>query len=502
MPKNKKDNPSVPGVVHERQQKALTIVDDVYEGTLRLRKKRAVYLPQFPREPDDAYKDRAETSVLYNAFRRTVQGLVGMVFRNDPELDDDVPEDLLSHAENIDQAGRALEVFARDVFEHGLRDGHSHIFVDFQRIEGQFDNALEEERAGVRPYWVHIDKADVLSFRAERVQGEHILTQFVYRERVVRPDGDYAEQEVTRYRVYKLVRAASSEGIEREEGTAVAFEVFRRTDEKAHGAAESDDLQKVDEGVMDIGRIPLTTFYAARKGFMESDPPMLDLALENIKHFQVRSDRDTGIHVTNNPTPVFVGLEPDEITVGSNNGIAIPNPEGSANYLEASGTGLESARQELQDIETRMAALGLAMLQRETRAAETAEARRIEKSETDSNLATAARSLQDALIEALGFHAEWLGKEEAGTVSVNRDFEAQMLSPQMVQALVAMVDRQKLSLETMWEILERGEVLPEGFDREQEMDRLQAGGMDLLASATGPSPVPEDDGGEGGEEAA
>lgn len=494
MPEQK-DNPSVPGVVHKRQQEALQIVDDVYEGTLRLRKKRATYLPRFHREPEDAYKSRVGTAVLYNAFRRTVQGLVGMVFRNDPQADDDVPEEIGDHLTDVDQAGRALEVFARDVFEAGLRDGHSHIFVDFQRVERQPDNQLEEERLGLRPYWVHVHKGDVLSHRAERKGGEHILTQLVYRERVVAPEGDYAEQEVTRYRVYRLVSARAQEDLKRDTGRAVAFEVFQRNDDQASGAADSDDLERIEQGVMDIGRIPLATFYGNRTGFMESTPPMLDLALENIKHFQIRSDRDNGIHITNNPTLALIGVEADEVEVGSNMGLAIPNVEGDAKYIEAKGSGLSEAQQELQDIETRMAALGLAMLQRDTRAAETAEARRIEKSETDSNLATAARNLQDALVETLGYHAEWLDKEDGGTVAVNRDFEAQMLSPQMVQALVAMVDRGKLSLETLWEIMERGEVLPEGFDAEQEQERIGSGGLDLLADAmagaSGPPPPAE-----------
>jgi len=506
MADQKKDNPSVPGVVHKRQQTALTVVRDVYTGTMRLRGKKATYLPQFPREPNDAYRDRLKTAVLYNAFRRTVQGLVGMAFRKDPETDDEMPEEMDAHTENIDQAGRALDVFARDVFEHGLRDGHSHIFVDFQKVDGEFDNQLEEERAGVRPYWVNVLKEDVLSFRAERIQGEHLLTQFVYRETVVTPDGEYAEAEITRYRVYRLQPADKIDGLDRTVGLGVEYEVWERDDDQ-QGATGHDQLTRIERGAMDIERIPLSTFYGDRKGLMESNPPMLDLALENIKHYQIRSDRDNGIHVTNNPVPVFIGVDPDEVSIGANQGIAIESTEGDAKYMEPEGKGLEAAHQELQDTETRMAALGLAMLQRDTRAAETAEARRIEKSETDSNLSTAARSLEGALNEALTYHAMWLDKDEGGTVAVNRDFDAQMLTPEMVGALVTMVDRGKLSIETLWEIMERGEVLPDGFDPEQEQERIGSGGLDLLADAmagaSGPEPpAPGEEGeGEAGEEA-
>lgn len=484
MPENK-DNPSRPGVSYERQRKPLQIVTDVYEGTLRLREKAKRYLPQFPREPADAYQDRKATAVLYNAFKRTIQGLTGMVFRKALQLDDDVPDDVRDHMDNVDQAGRDLAAFAEDYFSRGTRDGHAAIFVDMARAEGERKTIRERRQAGLRPYWVLIEKKDLLSHRSTRIAGRHVLTQFVYRERVTVSDGDFAEKEVTRYRVYRRTSAEGTE-LSRQDGAAVAWEVWEEKDEGE--GSDQDRVVRIERGVMDIEEIPLSVFYAQRTGFLESEPPMLDLALENVKHFQIRSDRDTGIHVTNNPVPVFIGMEADDVTVGSKVGIAIPSEKGDAKYMEPQGTGLSEAKDELRDIEQRMAALGLAMLQRDTRAAETAEARRIEKSETDSKLSTAAKGLEASLNEAIRYHALWLGRDEGGTVAVNRDFETQLMDPQTIQVLAALVDEGKLSLETLWELLEAGERLPEGFDAEQEMERILGGGGSLLDALTGPAP--------------
>src|SRR5690606_14245484 len=117
------------------------------------------------------------------------------------------------------------------------------------------------------------------------------------------------------------------------------------------------------------------------------------------------------------------------------------------------------------EIQQRMAALGLSMLQQQTRAAETAEAKRLDKSEHDSELSNVARSSEDAANEALALHAMWMGLPEGGSITVNRDFESQMMDAQMVTALAALVPH-KMSLDTFWDLMIQGEILPDTFDRE------------------------------------
>lgn len=480
------DKPSAEGTVHQRQKEAVEIVRDVYAGTLRMRKKGTKYLPRFPKEESKDYDRRRKQAVLFNGLKRTVKGLVGMVFRKDPPVSDELSEEIDGHLENIDLAGRSLDVFARDLFRAALLDGHAHVFVDQPQVDDdEIRTIRDERRAGVRPYWVIVRKQDIISFRSVNIRGRKVLQQIVWREQVVRPDGKYGDETVTRYRVYR--READDESGQ----PRVAFEVWE--DQKP--GESSEELRRVEKGTMDIGRIPLVTAYTNRTGFMESDPPLLDLALENVRHYQARSDRAHVLHFASVPIPFFSGVAMDDLSWGANHAISTEAAEADAKILEPSGQGLEEGRQELQDIEKRMAALGLAMLQRDTRQAETAEARRIEKAETDSSLAAAARGLEDALNEALAKHAEWMDQEVGAAVSVNRDFQNQIISPQMVTTLSGLVGKGQLSVETMWDILEQGEVLPEGFDSDVEQNRIEgAAALDALV----PGGVPSN-GGEGGE---
>lgn len=302
-----------------------------------------------------------------------------------------------------------------------------------------------------------------------------MLTAFAYRECVTEADGLYGDKEVERIRHYELVG--------KPDGPNVEYRVFEKQEEKAEG----EQWVEIDSGIMGIDRIPLVTAYTNRTGFMTSEPPLLDLALENIKHYQIRSDHDHVLHVASVPIPVFIGMdESDTITWGPHHGIKLPQ-DADAKYLEPQGVALDAGRQHLQDIEARMAVLGLSMLVRETRAAETAEAKRIDKNETDSQLAAAAHGLENAINEALDLHAAWLGMDEGGSADVNRDFEVQHLDPAMVKELREMVASGQLSLETMWAKLVKGEILPDSFDPDEEKSRIEEE-MVALAPPEPPSP--------------
>ena len=133
---------------------------------------------------------------------------------------------------------------------------------------------------------------------------------------------------------------------------------------------------------------------------------------------------------------------------------------------------LAATAKQLIEFEKQMSALGLSMLQHQTRAAETAEAKRIDKAEQDSALSTAARSCQDAIEVALGFHAQMLGLPSAGSIVINRDFERLSLDAQEIRAYTELVGSGSISLETFWNIMRDGGALPDNFDPEVERARL------------------------------
>jgi hypothetical protein len=64
--------------------------------------------------------------------------------------------------------------------------------------------------------------------------------------------------------------------------------------------------------------ITLVTLYTKRTGFMCGSPPLLNMALLNIKHWQSQSEQDNILHVARVPILTVFGLEEgQELTIGS-----------------------------------------------------------------------------------------------------------------------------------------------------------------------------------------
>jgi hypothetical protein len=114
---------------------------------------------------------------------------------------------------------------------------------------------------------------------------------------------------------------------------------------------------------------------------------------------------------------------------------------GRFEWTELSGTALDQVEKGVHAPEQQLAAMGLSVLSRDTRSAETAEAKRLDAAAEDSTLATAAQAIEDALNMALEHHAWYLGlsKDESPVISLNRDYENVQLTPAHAQAIAALI---------------------------------------------------------------
>lgn len=470
---------------------------DVYGGTETIRAAYKDYLWQALAEEDDEFAKRANQLEVFPAMKQTVDGLTGVAFRVEPKFGVDVPQVIQDDCENIDGQGNHLTVFAKELFRDALRDGHQGILVDLpitvEEGKPKFTTQGQEQRAGIRPIWIQIYPDNILSWRVGLRDGRVILTQVVLLEESEEPDGLFSSSEVTRYRKFKI-----------EDTGAVSFRVWDQSmvdnwDNTSYDKPESAGI------VTNQTEIPFVVVYGGpRIGPLISVPPLIDLAHANISHTNVVSDRRNGIHAAMHPILVTKGRQrrkkdvtdaaaqnkDDSIDLGPGVGLDLPaSPDADAFIIEHSGKALGEGRTEIQDIEKRMASMGLAMLQNDTRAAETAEAKRIEKDEKTANLSSAVRSLGDGMEQALIYHANYRKLPQGGSIILNRQFEVKPLEPAMVTALSNMVGNGQLSLETMWEVMERQELLPEEFESEAELARIVASGMEPGVGKPEPAPT-------------
>jgi hypothetical protein len=140
-----KNQPDFCNAAYKAMERAWAIIRDTCAGTLHLRDQGSRYLPIEPAEDTRDFEIRRSRAIFFNAVERTLNGLVGMVFRKEPKLGDDVPEAIRGREatettvegqwENIDPAGAHGSVFCKEIFTDAMRDGHAAILVDMPPLQ-------------------------------------------------------------------------------------------------------------------------------------------------------------------------------------------------------------------------------------------------------------------------------------------------------------------------------------------------------------------------------
>ena len=176
----------------------------------------------------------------------------------------------------------------------------------------------------------------------------------------------------------------------------------------------------------------------------------------------------------------------EEITAGPGEAMALP-ADAKAQYIEPEGNSYDAQFRRLDQIASQINELGMAAVLGQKLSAETAEAKRIDRSQGDSAMMVVAQQMQDMIDNCLVFHGQYLQDNNPGSSFVNRDFLSARLDPQEIQALLQLYTAGTITQKTLLDQLAEGEVLGDDFDVEEELEATEAGG--LISSE--PAPVPE-----------
>ena len=426
----------------------------VTRGTNYIRDLSETYLPQEPREDEDAYRTRVDRSVLSPYTSRLIETAAGAILRKPIQIEGDPYWQEL--ANDIDGLGSNINEYARRALVSSLTYGHSAILVDYPAAT-EARNLAEERAMGRRPYFVHVDAPQIWGWRKET--GTNRLLQVRIHDYDVRPLNDFGEEQIEQMRVIYPGK----------------YDLY---------TLGQDVVEFSATGGYSLTEIPLVPIYSNRRGLLISQPPLLDIANLNITHYQRQADLIHALHIAAMPTLVLEGWDDTtgSSTMGVNYAIAM-QPGNKAYYVQADATSFDAQMAELESLASQMSTLGVTKLFGQKFVAESAEAKRIDQAQSNSVLSIISQELESALNQAFAFAAQYVGMEPP-EITIDRDFDYYRLIGQDVAVLTQLNQAGKITDTMLLEILRRGEILPDNVNIEEEADAIE----DVVETAEQPEP--------------
>lgn len=450
------NNPSFKDSTYTKRIAAFQKMDDFREG-LEAVKGRLI---QWEREDDKAFASRKERATLYNATKKIVNASVGMIFSKEIAYTDLCPQ-FMEIEDDVDNNDSDLNEFMKECAESALWSGISYILLDTPTSDIQPETLQQQRELGIRPYFTKIEAKQVINKRFSHINGTNQLTQMTIEETVTEYEEGFSEKEVTQWRVLFI-------------GGGM---VYRKK--------QDDTYSVVKTWATGLSYIPIVPVYSNKVGFFDATPKLIDIADLNLKHFNYQSQLDKTLFIAANPIPVIwgrTGGDNDSISGGKSKEVVIgvdtaitfrDKNEGDFAWVEFEGKSVDKLQEEIKNIETRIATLGLSMLT-QANTTKTATERKIDSAEENSDLSSFAKSIEWSANTAYIYFCDMVKANPTGEIKVNDEFVDSSITPEQAKVYLDMHRNGEMTLDQLWTELEHRDFIEEISDRDMAKAELEA----------------------------
>lgn len=492
-------NVNTPSDKYLALEKKRVVPRDVYEGLDALREpaKARIYLPRNPTESVevvpgfglvDAWQNRVDMSRLKNMFRDAVDDCVGRAFAKEARYDESTPKDLIELMDDVDGRGTNFHVFGMNVAGTSCAEGIDFVLVDFPNTSAASGMTQEQwDRQRFAPFWRRYSPKDVIGWTFRKFGKEERLASVRLRERVYErqvADNPWILACVEQVRVLYCGNPNAMEG---DPTRWARWEVWRAADsEKPDGDWVIYDMGLLEPQV----EIPIVDFPFMLSAPFEAKPPFLDLAHLTIAHYRKMSALDNAQHVAGFPLLHWAGgqIDPETkrpIGIGPQRMLVSSDPQAKVEFVEPDGTSWASIRVELDAMESTGREMAQEPILTQASGNLTATGEAIRAARSSSRLEAAVLGWQDSFNHLFYFTAVYMGKVQPdagagwGGVELNRRFVPISRNIEGVGKALEMHARGRLSDETLFEVAQAAEVVPETVTFEEEEQRISASGPSM-----------------------
>lgn len=323
-------------------------------GTRAMRAAGAKYTPASKKEQrsPDRYQQRLRRTVLFPIYDRTVRKIASLPFQKPPVVSGELPEPLDRLLANADRQGTSLSSFAQMIYEDAVDRGVGMFLVDNVPTAGM--SLVEADAIDARPYFRRIHPDNFVGCTTAMRNGVEVVIELRVRSWFYTPSNLGYDA------LSDMVEVWSEQTVQRWYRQGADTMPDRESDAARQYLAGYRLVETIEHG---FGRIPVVTLYTKKIGTMHGEPPMEDLAWQNVAHWNSLSMQGEALHYCRSPILKVAGVSSQmaetKPEVGPGATITDTSTDVDISFVEIAGTSLAAGEIEIKRIEERCMALGM-----------------------------------------------------------------------------------------------------------------------------------------------
>lgn len=484
--------------IYTRLIERWSMVRDAVEGEYAVKAAGTSYLPKLTGQVESEYNAYKIRALFFEATRRTLNGLVGMVTRKVPTIEASKSTQE-GYLKTLTKDGQSLVALASIVMREVLMLNKYGLMADLPPIISK----------DAEPWLIGYTAESMINWKFGLNEvGNKVLHRMVLQENyeAVDPGDRFKSEEKEQWRVLELLPRELAEidalGTDvvmpaQPAGTNMIYRVqvwrFKKDSPDAIQAATPsaeefimhDEFFPAFQGKA-MTEIPFVIVTAEDEDKEDQKPPLEGLSSVNMSHYRTSADLEHGRHFTALPTPYIIGLsEQQDLTIGSSKAWIISGAsanEVKVGMLEFTGQGLKALEHAMEEKQSQMAILGARLLEESKKASEAFETHQLRAAGEHSILASVTTGVSEGINEALAIISEWDPSLGEIHMQLNTDFIVIGMDPQMLTAMVASLQASRMSFKTFFFNMQQRGMYPDGYTEEDELAQIE---VDSVAAAEG-----------------
>jgi len=434
-------------------------IEDCISGEEQVKQKKEKYLPRpsgmgLDKEGQLAYESYIKRAHFPAFTEKLLSALTGITKINPPKIE--LPKELDYLRENADGDGTPLDIYFFQSVRESLKSGRQLLLPDID----PYYNKL---------YLVRYYAKDIINWGVvNRVFNNKDCDFYVIKEYVHDSSDIFVHEYKEQYRV--LAKSKIFNPNEKNYFISIVFD--------ENGNPIDDDIKVPKLLGKPFYGFPVQIIGSTDLLVNPDSIPLLGVASCALQMYMKDADLSNSMFVTCNPTLCISGYsarqgETFHTLVGSNIAITLEDPTSKVYYPKTDSSALQEVRNTISMYLQEAQSMGSTLLNANTKNVESEGALKIKSASTTASLSSVTQTVARGFESVIRNIANWIGLDpKSVNIKVDNNYLDNILNNQDIDTLVKLLINDVISHETVIDKLKEGNYLLEGFNTEEEIQRI------------------------------